>query len=681
MEMNGQTIQDIFLENIKSGKEAGITFIDGKNRLEYLSYKKLYLQACYTLNALQAKGLEPGNEVVFQFQSNKNFLITFWACILGKFIPVPVVLGTTSDIVTKVNGIWDRLLSPYFITDVPQLKSIFQEFETGKESFINEVLANFIDFNELDYTQKATPASGNSSDLVFIQFSSGSTGLPKGVMNKQESIIYNIKTAERLCEIESTDKFLGWMPLTHDMGLVFFHLLPLLTNVDQVLMPPILFLSSPELWLESLDSEQITVSGSPNFGYAHVLENIDKANMTNTSFDKLRILINSAEPVSIDLCRRFEKSLAPYGLSKNTVNPAYGLAEAVLGVSLCFGKEEELNEYFLNRNNLNIGEKVEFLKESTVKVASFADLGTHDGTEIKITNEDNQILEDNMLGIIHLKSPAITSGYYNDPESTAHLICNDKWLNTGDIGFLHGERLVITGRKKEMIIINGQNYFPNDIDNIICELPELRFQQAFSCNIFNKDEQKDELFVFVKFDDTPKEFIPLRESIKQLISDRIGIIVKEVIPIDKIPKTTSGKIQRYKLKERYFQGHYDKLLIGSEESTESDKSNIKFLSKSQIESEIMSLIKDQINVENIVNTSNFFDLGFDSLNIVKLKARIEILIKEKMEDLALYKFTNAKDLTNHIYHDLIHKNSEPIFAESTNTVAAKNRMRHLIKSR
>ena len=472
--MIDSTLQEIFQRNLANEKQEGITFINGNKKTEYLSYKKLYLEATYLLYDLQQKGLKPGDEVIFQFQSNRNFVITFWACVFGKMIPVPITFGVGLEVMNKISNVWKKLENPWFITDLYSSKKTLTNYylETANETF-QEIIKKHLTYEKPSYTEQVLPLPANKSDIVFIQFSSGSTGVPKGVINKQENVTYNLQITTSHLEITSSDKFLGWMPLTHDMGLVFFHLLPLINNSSQYLMPPILFLTYPELWIESLGNHSISISGSPNFGYKYGLDSIKKADLNNISFHNLRIMLNCGEPVSIPLCQTFTKALAPYEFSSEVIIPAYGLAEAVLGVASCYGNTPHLVEYFVDRSNLHVGSEVQFLSAEHHNTTSFADLGPFIGTEIRITDNANNLLKDGLLGYINIRSKAVTSGFYNAPKITKQTISKDGWLNTGDLGFMHNGHLVISGRAKEMILIKGQNYFPNDLEIVINELPEL----------------------------------------------------------------------------------------------------------------------------------------------------------------------------------------------------------------
>lgn len=616
------TIQEIFLQNIESDNGAGITFIDEPGSMDQLSYKKLYLQACYKLNALQEEGLEPGDELIFQFESNRNFVITFWACVLGKIIPVPVAFAAGANTVRKLSGIWKKLNNPYLISDNAALKATLSEFEAEDEAF-DQMSARFIAFDELKNSRKASVVSADESDIVFIQFSSGSTGTPKGITNSHEAIVFNFNDYQEHLNVDSSDRFLGWVPLIHDMGLIFFHIVPLLANAPQFLMPPAVFVAYPEIWMESISKNQITISGSPNFGYRMVLDNLDRMNTENLAFDQVRFMINSAEPVSIRDCKAFQQAFEPYGFPKNTVRASYGLAEAVLGVSMNYKDDPESLEYLLDRSQLNVGDQVKISKSNSEDVGAFANLGTFTFTEITIVNDNDEVLPDKTLGYIRLRSRAITKGYYNDLEISDQVISSDGWLNTGDIGFIDNQDLVITGRAKEMIIINGQNYFPNDLDYVLSEIPELNFQQAVACSVFNDRDHKDEIFVFVLFKDTAENFKVLANEISTHISDRLGLEVNKVVPVGQIPKTTSGKVQRYVLRERYTNGEYDELLDGLNDLNEGSIRDQYVAPKTDTERRLAKIWEEYFDFNKIGTEANFYFLGGNSIGLGKLGAKIE----------------------------------------------------------
>lgn len=682
--MIDSTLQEIFKKNLASEKQEGITFINGNNKTEFLSYKKLYLEATYMLYDLQQKGMKPGDEVVFQFQSVRNFVVTFWACVFGKMIPVPVTFGVSIEIMNKISKLWKKLNNPYIISDLDPLKDILSKYyvETENDTF-KEITDRLIPFEKPSFTDQVLPLPADNSDIVFVQFSSGSTGTPKGVINKQENILYNLYNSSTHLDITSEDKFLGWMPLTHDMGLVFFHLLPMVMNASQYLMSPILFLTYPELWVESLAKYQISISGSPNFGYKYALDSVEKADLSGISYENLRIMLNSAEPVSIPVCKAFTEALSPYGFSSDVIKPGYGLAESVLGVALCIGYTPQLVEYYIDRSNLHVGEKIQFLEPDHINASAYTDLGVYYGTDIKIADENNNTLEDGLLGYINIRSKAVTSGYYNEPEITKKVRSADGFLNTGDIGFIHNEHLVITGRAKEMILIKGQNYFPNDLDKVFEELPEIEFQQAACCSVFNEQKQQDDIYVFVMHEGTAEAFFTLANKIKKHLKLRVGLSIHQTIQVPKIPKTTSGKVQRYVLRENYLKGEYNAIISELEAIKQKQKSQIRELTKEEVEQKVLTTISSILNMDELTSHVNFFDLGITSLQVMQLKGHLESYLDEDLDEVIFFKHTNAKDLSEYIYTELLQDSREVVAADTEERTAdlssAKSRMKNLLR--
>lgn len=562
--MAEKTIQQILIDNAKSGANKGITFIEGPNKTDFLSYKQLYLQALYVLNALQEKGLKPGDELMFQFKSNRSFLITFWACIFGRIIPVPITFGVNKGIYNKVRNVWNSLNHPYLISDFPSWLEKIAQFEPENSPNGRTVRDNFIQFQGLEYTKKGEVMPATTTDLAYLQFSSGSTGEPKGVMIKQENLLSNVGNLSNYFNISGEDNFLGWLPLTHDMGLILFHFLPLVNNASQHIIPPFMFLTFPELWVRSLSDYKISMSGSPNFGYKYVVDSVEEMDLTDLDLSNLKLLINGAEPVSIELCKKFNAVFEPYGLKESVMRPAYGLAEAVLAVSFWPHDDQPLMGHYLNRNKLGIGSEVEFLEPSNADAASFADLGTS-WMEIKITDEQGNYLPPDTLGVVHLRGADITSGYYNKPEVTRKVLSSDGWFNTGDLGLIHNGHLILTGRVKEMILIGGQNYFPNDLDKIIEELPFIKFQQVATCGIYNHQSQKDDIYVFLNLQEDASSLEEMANAIRKHLGARTRLGITRVIPVNKIPLTTSGKVRRHVLAQNYLNGVYDHLMVHAEE--------------------------------------------------------------------------------------------------------------------
>jgi fatty-acyl-CoA synthase len=543
--------------------ERGITFIKGEKEEDSISYADLYQDALQLLHDLQAKNLQPGDEVIFQVEDNRKFITAFWACILGGLIPVPLTIGNNDEHRLKFFSVWKILYRPYLITDKNNLDYLtkFQNFELLRTTY-DQIMQKTVQISEtLSLSSQGIIHHPGPGDMAFIQFSSGSTGEPKGVILSHQNLLANIEAIIFGAQIKLQDKALSWMPLTHDMGLIGFHLSSIAVNIQQYLMPTALFIRRPLLWPQKAHEHQVTVLMSPNFGYKYLLTALKTNVKRDWDLSKIRLIFNGAEPISISLCKQFLNRMADYNLNNQVMFPVYGLAEACLGVTFPI-PGENLLVYHLARESLAVGQKIIMLPDPTdANRVSFVDEGYPVlYCQVRICNHDHQELAENMVGHILICGTNVTCGYYNHPQATAKVMTDDGWLDTGDLGFMQNGRLIVTGRAKDIIFINGQNYYPHDIERIAEEVDGLELGKVAACGIFNEKHQKEELFIFIVFKKELEQFIPLAQKVKQRISIQIGIETKIVIPVKKFPKTTSGKIQRYKLAERYQAGEFVELV-------------------------------------------------------------------------------------------------------------------------
>ena len=654
-----------------------IAFVEEGAGEDRLTYKELYREAKCILHNLQRAGITPGSEVVLQFQSNKDFIKAFWACVLGKIIPVPVTYGTSDNIAGKITSIWQTLRRPWLLTDAPGYHDGIAGPEAARPGDVwDDIRGKTWYFQQLaGGSVAAVPLPVSPEDIAFLQFSSGSTGQPKGVINTHAGIMHNLSASFGRLNLSRDDVFLGWMPLTHDMGIVFFHLFPLYLNASQCLMPPMLFLTNPALWVKSLAQYGVTVSGSPNFGYKYLLDNLLPDELGLLDLSRVKMMINGAEPIAADVCRQFTALLGKHGLRKNVIRPGYGLAEATLGVAM-YLSEVEIEEHWVNRKKLNVGDPVEFVGRDHPCATAFVDLGTCPATDVRVADHQGKGLPDDTVGLICLKSPAITGGYYNDPVATAAILSADGWLNTGDLGFMHGAHLTITGRFKEMIIVNGQNYYPADLDAVAAQLEWVKFQQVVSGGIRNEVLHTDEIFFFVLHTGDMQRFIPLANSLKRQIKSKLGVEVSRVVPVRHIPKTTSGKIQRYKLREAYLAGEYNAVLGELTAALRGHQPNKLNLPKNEVEQKIAGLCREVLQLDHISVLENFFDLGGTSLTMMEIKSRMETHFSIVFDEIAIYRYPNVRALSDYVYNE--QADEQPADTRTEALEQGKNRMKKLM---
>ncbi|MBA2582913.1 MAG: amino acid adenylation domain-containing protein, partial [Bacteroidetes bacterium] len=617
------SLVDSFLNQRKSKK--GVILIDGDKLSETLSYQQLVEKSEFILGKLQEKGIKPKDELVFQLESNKEFIITLWACLMGGIIPVPVAPAVNPESRFKLQNIWKVLKNPTLVCSNDTLKR-FREKTASDNNVVEEMAVRSILVEELLKSEtKGEVYNSQPADIAFIQFSSGSTGEPKGVVLTHENLITNIKAIIACSDLRETDSTLGWMPLTHDMGLIGFHLTPLFKGIDQILMPTNLFVRQPALWLKKVHEHKATFLASPNFGYKHFLSYYKEDQIKDWDLSHVRRILNGAEPISVALCDKFLNVLSSTGLQKKAMFPVYGMAEASLAVTFP-PVDKEYKAVYLDRNKLNFGEKVDEITDRE-KSVGFMVVGTAvNDCHVRICDYNNQPLEDRTVGSIQIKGKNVTGGYYNNALATESLITADGWLNTGDLGFLTNNELVITGRAKDVIFFNGQNFYAHDIERIAEELKELEQGKVVAFGTTNEELQKEEIILFVQHRGKSEQFIELAVKLKSYISQKIALEVTHVLPVNNIPKTTSGKVQRFKLGDHYKSGAFDDV-IQHLERLEYEQFSLKehILPANEVEEKLVKIWQDVLGIEGLGTNDNFFELGGHSLKAALL---ISVILQE-----------------------------------------------------
>ncbi|AEY66940.1 non-ribosomal peptide synthetase [Clostridium sp. BNL1100] len=633
-----KTLVDLIVSR-QDEKAKGITFILSETEEHFVSYSELYHGAMKLLYNLQASGFQKGDEVIFQIDNNRQFMFAFWACILGGMIPVPVTTGTNDEHKLKLFKIWDILKNPKMLASddfFARLKSFGDK--NGLSEQVDLMQTKTLSMENLGQTEfLGEIAEAEENDIAFIQFSSGSTGDPKGVIITHRNVLYDIGSVIRWVNINSEDSGLNWMPLTHDMGLIGTHIKDVIACINQYNIETQLFIRHPSLWIQKASEHKVTLLYSPNFGYKHFLTFFKPEVKKDWDLSKVRLIYNGAEPISYELCDEFLEKLSPYGLKRNSMYTVYGLAEGTIAVT--FPRlGDEMRFISLDRNYLNVGDIVREVGKGDARGCSFADEGypIYD-CYVRICDSDNNDIGENKIGYICISGANVTSGYYNNEEATRKAITNNGWLNTGDLGFMRDGRLVITGRAKDVIFVKGQNYYSHDIERIAQEAEGIELGKIVAVGAFNEKIKSDELILFVLFKMKADKFTGTVRILRKLISERMGIEVSQVIPIKSIPKTTSGKVQRYKLRESYINGEFDTIKneIGLLLKSEAESRPID-LPENEIQAKLARIWQEVLGVKKIGIKDNFFELGGDSLKITQTISRIREEFGAELEQTLLF---------------------------------------------
>jgi acyl-CoA synthetase (AMP-forming)/AMP-acid ligase II/acyl carrier protein len=628
--------------------ERSVVYLEGENEERRVTYAALHARALGILHHLQALGARPGDKLILFLQGNEQFLDAFWAAIAGGIVPVPVAVGISDEHRHKLLRIARKLGAPYLYTDrktlerIGQFAAVVGERQTYDGLAARSLLVDTLsDISTPGRLHKARP-----DDTAFIQFSSGSTSEPKGVVLTHANILANGRGAGDFCRFSTDDVPLSWMPLTHDMGLIGFHIYMFLYRKNMHLMPTELFVRRPLLWLQFASRVRATILSSPNFGYRHYLKVLGDRSFEDLDLASVRLIFNGAEPISVDLCEEFLARMEPAGLKRTAMFPVYGLAEASLAAtfppvgrpvkSMCF-----------DRHTLNVGARPTRTAATSREAMELMAVGKAiPFCEVRLADDTDAPVPTGHVGHIHIRGANVTRGYYEDPATNATSFTADGWLRTGDLGVIEDDDLYITGRAKEIIFVNGQNYYPHDLENIALRAPGLELGKVVLAGVRPRGAQADQLVAFVLHRADMASFLPVATEVGRLINEHAGLELAEVVPVKRIPKTTSGKIQRHLLEASYVDGEFAAELAelaalrGAVRAPAAEAA-------SDIEAKIKAICDHELG-RHIGTGENLFEIGASSLKLIAIHEGIDREYPGQIELTEMFDYPTIADLARYL---------------------------------
>jgi acyl-CoA synthetase (AMP-forming)/AMP-acid ligase II/NAD(P)-dependent dehydrogenase (short-subunit alcohol dehydrogenase family)/acyl carrier protein len=522
--------------------DKGVVYIQPDDSESFQSYPALLEEAERILAGLRKLGLKPQDKVIFQFDRNQDFIPTFWSCVLGGFVPVPLSVAPTykesNSAVKKLHNAWQMLEQPLIMTSktlelpISSLSNIFNH-ENFQVETVEKLRACEPDKNWHD---------SQPDDLALLLFTSGSTGIPKGVMLSHRRVLYRAACSAQRHNFSSELVSVNWLPLDHVSGIVQFHIRDVYLSCKQIHAPTEMFLQDPLKWLDWIDRFRVNVSWSPNFAYGLVNEQVSEIAARHWDLTSMRVFMNSGEAIVAKTARRFLELLSRHGLSHTAMHPSWGMSEMSSAVT------------FSDNFSLN----------STTDDAQFVEVGGPiPEFSMRIVDARNQLVNEGEIGFLQAKGPTVTSGYYQNPDLNQEVFTDDGWFKTGDLGFLRNGRLTITGRQKDVIIINGINFYSHEIEAVVEEVEGVEVSYTAACAVRTSNSDTDQLAIFFNtpYSDENK-LVDLLKQIRGSVVQKVGVNPTYLIPVDQeaIPKTAIGKIQRSQLKKRFEAGEFDPIL-------------------------------------------------------------------------------------------------------------------------
>ena len=542
------------LDYAAQGK-AGANFYDGRGNLQaVLPYSELAARAKETARRMRGLGLERGARVALVAETTPDFLIFFFACQYAGVVPVPltaaITLGSRIAYVEQLHGLLENSAASMLVAPT----GYESYFEGAAEGLDLKFCGTPEEFAQLPAAEvELQPLTGN--EIAYIQYTSGSTRFPRGVLITEEAVLENLKgIVTHGIKVRPEDRFFSWLPFYHDMGLIGLVLTPVASQTSVDYLGTREFAMRPRLWLDLLTRTGCTISFGPPFGYELCARRLREGDTAKYDLSKWRIAGVGAEMIRADVLHSFAEALAPSGFRENAFLPCYGMAECSLAISFS-PLDEPVREDLIDNvhlSNTNEALPVSDLSDPS-RVRSFVNCGVPlPDYQVEIRDESGNPLPERSAGTIFVRGPSVMSGYFNEPEITAQTLSEDGWLNTGDVGYRIGQSIVITGRQKDIIIINGRNIWPQDLEYLAEQQPEVRTGDALAFSAPAPDgSEVPVLVVQCRLTDESRRGNLIRR-IERLVGEELGIHCQvQLVPAHFLPRTSSGKLSRSKARQNY----------------------------------------------------------------------------------------------------------------------------------
>ena len=523
-------------------------FLHGDERADEVpvTYGRLWHEAAAVAGGLVARGVRPGDAVALMLPTGLDFLRAFSGILLARAVPVPIYppvrLDRLEDYARRQSAILADAGVVLMVT-IARARPV-----AGLLSRAVPTLASVVTAGELAAEGAPVGApDGRGEDAAFIQYTSGSTGQPKGVLLTHDNLLANIRAIGEGLQIAPTDVGVSWLPLYHDMGLIGSWLFCLHHGVPLTLLPPTSFLARPERWLWAIHRRRATLSPAPNFAYELCARRVPDEALEGLDLSSWRIALNGAEPVSRATVERFTSRFAPAGFRPDAMMPVYGLAEC--SVALCFppvGRGPRFDR--VAREPFQRDGRAVAAADGDETALEFVSAGRElPRHEVRIVDDAGAAVAERVVGRLVFRGPSVTSGYYRKPEATAAITLEGGWLDSGDLAYRADGEVHLCGRRKDLIIKGGRNLVPQEIEEAAAAVEGIRRGCVVALGVTSASLGTESLVVVAETRATEAaERERLAAEVTARVADAVGVPPDEVVLVapGSVPKTSSGKVRR-----------------------------------------------------------------------------------------------------------------------------------------
>lgn len=522
---------------------------------EIITYAALADGSRTVAAGLQSRGLEPGQTVAIMLPTSREYFFSFLGTLLAGGIPVPIYpplrRSQLKDHLDRHAGILANAQTVLLIT-VIEAQSVAHLLKARVEALHGVVTPEQL----AAPTEAFHPPAIHGQDVALLQYTSGSTGQPKGVILSHANLLANIRAMGQALQADSTDVFVSWLPLYHDMGLIGAWLGSLYYGMPLVLMPTLAFLTGPRRWLWAIHRHRGTLTAAPNFAYELCVQKVDEQDLEGLDLSSLRRVFNGAEPVSPNTVRSFSDRFGQYGLRPEAIAPVYGLAEAAVGLTFPPTGRGPLIDRIQREPFAAMGKAVP-AQTSEAHVLEFVACGQPlPGYQIRIVDAAGRELPDRQEGRLEFRGPSATCGYFRNAQATRHLL-DGEWLDSGDLAYVAEGDVYLTGRIKDVIIRGGRNIYPYEVEEAVGDIPGIRKGCVAVFGSPDPASGTERVIVVAETrEKEPTRLEALQSQVRDVSTDMLGMPPDDVVlaPPQSVLKTSSGKIRRAAVRELFEKG-------------------------------------------------------------------------------------------------------------------------------
>ncbi|MCB9617164.1 MAG: fatty acyl-AMP ligase [Sandaracinus sp.] len=544
------TLTHAFAYLAKEGGDRGVTLLPDRagDPVEHRTWAELVAQSRQVAARLAGEGIGRGDRVLVVLPTSWEFLVTFFALGFLRAVPVPgyppAMLERAELALDKLRRIADHAGVKMVIT-TRKIRLVIGELASDSRPIVStERLA-------LPGPTGPTETRFRRSEAAFVQYTSGSTGHPKGVVLSHGNLVANVHAMGQALQVNRHDVGVSWLPLFHDMGLIGVLFFCVYWRLPLVLMSPTAFLLDPRRWLQAITDYKATLSPAPNFGYSRCVKRV--RDLEGLDLSTWRIALNGAEPVSAATLDEFVERFGAVGFRRSACLPVYGLAEASLAATFPQVGAEWVTDT-VDREALAHGTAVPAVGPGSVRLVGCG--AAVPGHEVWVADAEGAPLDEREVGHIVVKGPSVMQGYLDAPEAT-RAILRDDVLWTGDLGYFANGQLFVAGRVKDLIIVRGRNYHAEDVEVVAEQVEGLRVGCAVAFGVYDEDAKEDLLVIVAETKEDDEEAQKrIAEAVAERVQSECGIRVDEVVLVEPgtVPKTSSGKRQRALCRDLFLQG-------------------------------------------------------------------------------------------------------------------------------